>query len=380
MSNMNKCILIPDSFKGTMSASEVCNIMKESILAVYPECDIMSIPVADGGEGTVDCFLQAFNRGRKVFLKTKDPFLEQMESFYGIIDDMGIIEMAASAGFAAANGKMDPENASTYGVGELLNDAIGKGCRKIILGLGGSCTNDGGAGMAAALGTKFYDNTGKTFIPVGGNLANVVRIDISETKERLRNITVEAMCDIDNPLYGENGAAYIFGPQKGADRDKVKVLDYHLHLFSEAIRKSLGIDVNGIDGAGAAGGMGAGAYAFLGAKLKRGIDVVLDIVRFEKIIQSCDCIFTGEGKLDSQSMGGKAVIGISRRAKPYRIPVVAVVGSFEGDMEAVRNAGISFIFETGAERKTFEEAKIYCRDDLRKAMDEICRNRIAAML
>ena len=228
---MKKCILIPDSFKGTMSASEVCSIMKESILAIYPECDIMSIPVADGGEGTVDCFLQAFNRGRKVFLKTKDPFLKQMESFYGIIDDVGIIEMAASAGFAAANGKMDPENASTYGVGELLNDAIDKGCRKIILGLGGSCTNDGGAGMAAALGTKFYDKTGETFIPVGGNLANVVRIDISETKERLRNITVEAMCDIDNPLYGENGAAYVFGPQKGADPDKVKVLDYHLHLF-----------------------------------------------------------------------------------------------------------------------------------------------------
>lgn len=371
---MRKCILVPDSFKGTMSAVEVCGIMKESILNTYPECDIISVPVADGGEGTVDCFLQAFNRGRKIVLETKGPHLKNIQSFYGIIDDIGIIEMAASAGVFTVSGKMDPEKTSTYGVGELINDAVNKGCRKIILGLGGSCTNDAGAGMAAALSTKFYDQNGRSFIPVGGNLSSVAAIDIAKTREKLKNIEIEAMCDIDNPLYGENGAAYVFGPQKGADPEKVKKLDFNLRHFSETIHKSLGIDVSEIEGAGAAGGMGAGAYAFLGANLKRGIDVILDIIHFEEIISSCDCIFTGEGRLDAQSMRGKVVIGISKRAKPYKIPVVAVVGSFEGDIRAVRDAGVSFIFETGTERKSIKEVRVHCKEDLRRSMDEICRD------
>ncbi|HML38009.1 MAG TPA: glycerate kinase [Bacillota bacterium] len=360
-------------FKGTMSAFEVCGIMRESIYNIYPECEIISVPIADGGEGTVDCFLQAFSRGRRVDLETKGPFFGEIKSFYGIIDNLGIIEMAASAGVSAADGKLDPEKTSTYGVGELINDAIGRGCKKIILGLGGSCTNDAGAGMAAALGAKFYDRNGRLMIPVGGNLASVAEIDITEAREKLKGIEVDAMCDIDNPLYGESGAAYVFGPQKGADPDKVKNLDRNLRHFSETIYRSLGIDVSGVAGAGAAGGMGAGAYAFLGARLKRGIDVILDIVHFEEIIRRCDCILTGEGKLDAQSMNGKAVIGISRRAKPYEIPVVAVVGSFEGDLNEVRDAGVSFIFETGAERKSFEEIKVHCRDDLRRTMDKICR-------
>lgn len=365
-----------------MSAFEVCEIMKLRILNFYPKCSVISVPIADGGEGTVDCFLQAFNRGKKLHLKTRGPFLNlnRIESFYGIIDDLGIIEMAASAGVSRTNGRLEPELASTYGVGELISDAISKGCKKIILGLGGSCTNDAGAGMAAALGTIFYDQSGRSFIPTGGNLASVSRIDISETQKLLRGIEIEAMCDIDNPLYGENGAAYIFGPQKGADPDKVKHLDWNLRHFSEVIRQSLGVDADKIKGAGAAGGMGAGAYAFLGAHLKRGIDVILDIVHFEEILKDCDCIFTGEGKLDEQSMGGKAVIGISRRAKPYHIPVIAVVGSFGGDLEAVRKVGVSYVFETGAERTSLEEMKIHCKADLIRTMDEICRNRLSSII
>jgi glycerate kinase len=342
-----------------------------------PECDVISVPVADGGEGTVDCFLQAFNRGKKVFTGTKGPFMEPVKSFYGVIDDIGIIEMAASAGISAANGKLAPELASTYGVGELIDDAISMGCRKIILGLGGSCTNDAGAVMAAALGTKFYDRNGRLFLPTGGSLDRVAEIDTSETQKRLKDIHIEAMCDIDNPLFGETGAAYVFGPQKGADPEMVRILDSNLRSFSDTIKKSLGIDVSGMKGAGAAGGMGGGACAFLGASLKRGIDVVLDIIHFEEIICSCDCIFTGEGKLDAQSMGGKVVIGIGKRAKPYKIPVVAVVGNFEGDREAFRDAGVSFIFETGTERTTYEEIRIHCRDDLRSTMERICRDWIA---
>ena len=369
---MRSCLLIPDSFKGTMSALEVCGIMEETIITRFPGCHIISVPVADGGEGTVDCFLQAFHSGKKVYIETKGPFLDNINSFYGVIDDIAIIEMAASAGISTTGGRMDPEKASTYGVGELISDAISKGCRKIILGLGGSCTNDAGAGMAAALGTKFYDRQGRSFLPVGGNLASVVKVDFTETRERLKDVKIDAMCDIDNPLYGKSGAAYVFGPQKGAGPDTVKNLDDNLRSFSKTIQNSLGIDVSNIEGAGAAGGMGAGAYAFLGANLKKGIDVVLDMIHFEDILPGCDCIFTGEGKLDAQSMGGKAVIGISRRAKPYRIPVIAVVGSFEGDSVAVRDAGVSFIFETRAERKSFEDVKIHCRDDLKKTIDLIC--------
>lgn len=377
---MRRCLLIPDSFKGTMDAVEVCGIMKESIRSYYPECHIISVPVADGGEGTVDCFLQAVNRGKKIHFATKGPYLEDINSFYGVIDDTGIIEMATSAGVSIIKGRMDPAQTSTYGVGEQINDAISRGCKKIILGLGGSCTNDAGAGMAAALGTKFYDRCGRSFLPVGGTLASVAEIDVTETREKLKNIEIDAMCDINNPLYGKNGAAYVFAPQKGADPEMVKKLDDNLRHFSETIQKSLGIDVSGIEGAGAAGGMGAGAYAFLGAYLKRGIDVVLDMIHFEDIISSCECIFTGEGKLDAQSMGGKAVIGISKRARTYQIPVIAVVGSFEGNRMIVQNAGVSFIFETGTERNSFEEVKIHCRDDLRKTMDMICRDWISRII
>lgn len=371
---MKKCLLVPDSFKGTMSASEVCGIMEKSILDRYPDCDIVSFPVADGGEGTVDCFLRALDGGRRINVETRGPLLETINSFYGIVDDIGIIEMAASAGITLVKGKMDPEKTSTYGVGELINDAISKGCKKIILGLGGSCTNDAGAGMAAALGAKFYDQNGNLFIPVGGILGQVSKIDITEMRERMNGIEIEAMCDIDNSLYGENGAAYVFGPQKGANPVQIIILDDNLRRFSNTICNSLGIDASGIAGAGAAGGMGAGAYAFLNAKLKRGIDIILDMIHFEELMKDCDCIITGEGKLDMQSMGGKAVIGVSKRAKPYHIPVIAVVGSFEGDLTAIQDAGVSYVFETGAGRKSFQEVLAHCKNDLRKTMDHICRD------
>ena len=369
---MKKCLVIPDSFKGTMSAAEVCGIMEESIRRAFPECEVITAPIADGGEGTVDCFLKAFNSGERVSARVTGPFFEEADSFYGVTGDLGIIEMAAAAGLSIAGERADPEITTTYGVGELIGAAIRRGCGRIILGLGGSCTNDGGCGMAAALGAKFYDGSGCSFIPVGGTLERIVDIDVSETKRILNGIEISAICDIDNPLFGKNGAAYVFAPQKGAGPEKVKLLDRNLRCLARAVRQSLNIDVSDMPGGGAAGGMGAGAYAFMGAKLKKGIDAVLDAVRFEEIAYGCDCIFTGEGKLDAQSLSGKAVVGIGRRAKTIGAPVAAVVGSFEGSASEMRGEGISYIFETAVRRSDFEQIKKHCREDLRKTMEDIC--------
>lgn len=370
---MKKCVIIPDSFKGTISALEVCRIMKERILLAFPHCEVISVPIADGGEGTVDCFLHGLG-GEKIRKKTRGPFMEEIESFYGMTEDCAIIEMAASAGLMVAGEKMNPTEASTYGVGELMDDAVSRGCRRIILGLGGSCTNDGGAGMAAALGVKFFNQRGEVFLPVGGSLSEIHHIDVSAAKKKLSEVRITAMCDIDNPLYGSMGAAYVFAPQKGADRQQVEFLDHQLSVFAEAINRSLGISVHELAGGGAAGGMGAGAFAFLGAELRPGINVVLDMVHFEEMLAGCDVVFTGEGKLDGQSIGGKAVIGISRRARQLGVPVVAVVGVFEGSLKDVQKEGIVSVFETAKGRGSFEEIKMHCKKDLKDTMDEVCRN------
>lgn len=370
---MKKCVVIPDSFKGTISALEVCQIMKERILLAYPQCEVISVPIADGGEGTVECFLHALGGGEKIVKRTSGPFGEEIDSFYGVVGDCAVIEMAASAGLTVAKGKMNPAEASTYGVGELMVSALAQGCKRMILGLGGSCTNDGGAGMAAAMGVRFMDKTGASFLPVGGTLSQIQRIDISAAKRRLSGVQITAMCDIDNPLYGLQGAAHIFAPQKGADRQQVEFLDQQLRCFAEVIQDSLSISVDHLPGGGAAGGMGAGVYALLGAELLPGIDVLLDLVRFEEILAGCDAVFTGEGKLDAQSMGGKAVIGISRRAKRMNVPVVAVVGTFEGTLAEVRREGVLSVFETANGRGSFEEIKAHCKNDLRDTMDKVCR-------
>lgn len=364
---MKKCIIIPDSFKGTMSSLDVCEIMKNHILEFYPKCNAISIPIADGGEGTVDCFLHALS-GEKVRLQVKGPFFNEIDSFYGVIGETAIIEMAAAAGLSLAEGHLNPCIASTYGVGQLATDAIKRGCKKIIFGLGGSCTNDGGAGMAAALGTKFFNIKGETFIPTGSTLDQVFKIDISDTEKLLNGIKMIAMCDIDNPMYGENGAAYVFAPQKGADTSTVTLLDKNLRHFANIIKESIGIDVGDIKGGGAAGAMGAGVHAFLGAELKQGIDIVLDMVSFEDELNDCDAVFTGEGKLDKQSLCGKAVVGISKKAKKKKIPVIAIVGTMEQGLEAIYDLGITQVYCTCNSPMPLEVLKKRSKSDLSKTM------------
>ena len=371
---MKKAVLIPDSFKGTISSSDICAVMKAEILRRFPECAVVSVPVADGGEGSVDAFLTALG-GVRVMLPVSGPFFEETDSFYGLIDggETAVIEMAAAAGLPLAAGRENPLTATTFGVGELILHAAQSGVKKIILGLGGSATNDGGCGAAAACGVKFFDKDGTSFVPTGGTLSAIARIDTAGLAPSLRGVEIITMCDIDNPMYGERGAAYVFAPQKGADPDTVRVLDDGLRHLCAVMKESLGADVSALPGGGAAGAMGAGMAVFFGSKLQMGIETVLDTVGFDGMIRDADVIFTGEGKIDSQSLGGKAVIGIARRAKKQGIPVIAVVGGAEGDMQAAYDEGVSAVFSINRLPMPLSESRAYTRENLAFAMENILR-------
>ena len=370
---MKKAVLIPDSFKGTMSSSEIISIMKERILHYHPECQIVSIPVADGGEGSVDSFLTALG-GEKIHVRTKGPWNEEIESFYGILPDgTAVIEMAASAGLPQVGDRKDPSKTTTYGVGELILDAARRGVRKLVIGLGGSATNDAGCGAAAACGVSFFDKDGKKFTPVGGTLDEIDSIDLSTLDENVKKMTIIAMCDIDNPFYGDNGAAAIFGPQKGADPEMVQTLDSKMRKLAGLIEKTLGINLQSIPGSGAAGGMGGGMKAFFGASLEMGIDVVLNTTGFEKLAENADMIFTGEGKIDTQSLRGKVVIGVARRAKKMNIPVVAVVGDIGDDISQAYDEGVSGIFSINRVAVPYKEARVRAKSDMSLSMDNIMR-------
>lgn len=371
---MKKFLLIPDSFKGTMSSREICDIMSGIIKTHYPEAETISIPVADGGEGSVDAFLTAIG-GERVSLTVKGPYMEEISSFYGIIEGgkTAVIEMAAAAGLPLVGQRLHAEQTTTYGVGQLIADAIGRGVKKIIVGLGGSATNDFGAGAAAALGVRFLNSRGESFVPVGQTLSQVAEIKMDQLLPGVREAEIITMCDIDNPLYGPTGAAYVFGPQKGADPDMVVYLDKQLQAISQVVRRDLSIDVSALPGAGAAGGMGGGMAAFLGSRLQMGIETVLDTVRFDSLLEDADMVLTGEGKIDDQSLRGKVVIGIAKRTKPKNIPLVAIVGDIGDHVESAYDLGVSAILSINRVAVNFQEAKKRSKDDLALTVDNLMR-------
>lgn len=371
---MKKAVLIPDSFKGTVSSAEICEIMKACILARFPGCEVLSIPVADGGEGSVDAFLTALG-GEKAWLEVSNPYFEPMKSFYGLIDGgrTAVVEMASCAGLPLVEGRRDPNRTTTYGVGELILDAAARGVKKIIVGLGGSSTNDGGCGAAAAVGVKFYDAEGKAFVPTGGTLIDIARIDLGGRSELLRGIEIVTMCDIDNPMYGPTGAAYVFAPQKGADEATVQSLDAGLRHLGELIKRDLGRDLTAEPGGGAAGAMGVGMMAFFDSTLQMGIETVLDTVDFDRIIADADAIFTGEGKIDSQSLRGKVVIGVARRAKRQGKDVIAVVGGSELEMEGAYAEGVKAIFTINRLPQDLSVSRFQSKENLAFVMDNILR-------
>ncbi len=371
---MKKAVLIPDSFKGTVSSTRVCELMAERIEKIFPGCAVQSIPVADGGEGSVDAFLTAVG-GEKVTKQVTGPWFEQCSGYYGLIDNgaTAVLEMAAAAGLPMVGDHKDPRGTTTFGVGELLADAARSGAKRLVIGLGGSATNDGGCGAAAAAGVKFYNAAGESFVPVGGTLKDIERIDMSMRNPAFDKVEIVTMCDIDNPMYGETGAAYIFGPQKGADPEMVKFLDQGLRHLSEVIKRDVGVDVADMPGAGAAGAMGAGMVAFFGSRLQMGIETVLDTVEFDKAIADADIIFTGEGKIDSQSLRGKVVIGVARRAAKQDKPVIAIVGGADYDVDAAYGEGVTAIFPINRLPQDFSVLKEHSEENLGFAVENVLR-------
>lgn len=373
---MKKILLIPDSFKGTMSSKQICDIMERAIHLHYPDTEVISIPVADGGEGSVDAFLSAIG-GEKRTVAVKGPYFEEMEAFYGVVDDgkTAVIEMAACAGLPLVGDNRNPLKTTTYGVGQLMAQALADGCTKIIMGLGGSATNDGGCGAASALGVKFLNSNGAEFVPVGGTLCDISRIDTTGLNPMLKNVEIVTMCDIDNPLYGETGAAYIFGPQKGATPEVVKELDNGLKHLAQVVKNELKLDAADADGkgAGAAGGMGYGMAVFFGSKLQMGIETVLDAVKFEELLQDTSLVFSGEGKIDTQSLRGKVVIGVAKRTKAANVPLIAVVGDIGDNIEAAYDAGVSAVFSINRVAVDFPVAKARAESDLYLTMDNLMR-------
>ncbi len=371
---MEKILLVPDSFKGTLSSRQVCQVMSGQLRRFFPQAQVKSIPVADGGEGSVEAFLAAAG-GERRMLTVTGPFGEPVEAFYGILGDgrTAVIEMAACAGLPLAEGRLNPERATTYGVGELLLAAKEAGCTKAILGLGGSCTNDGGAGAAAALGAKFTRADGAAFIPTGGTLGEIAALDVSPVAQALQGMELTAMCDIDNPLYGEAGAAAVFAPQKGADAAMVARLDAGLRHLGQVSARCLGRDFSHLPGAGAAGGLGFGMAAFCGAQLRMGIDAVLDAVGFDSLLPGTDVVFTGEGKIDSQSARGKVVSGVAARCRKAGVPVVAVVGQIGQGFEEMYQQGLTAVFSINRAAQPFAESRFHAGENLALTMENIAR-------
>ena len=371
---MQNFILVPDSFKGTLSAIEVCNIMKSSIKNLYKDANIISVPVADGGEGTVDAFLYALG-GEKKSIWVSDAFNEQkILAHYAMLkDNIAVIEMAACAGLPLVKNRLEPDKTTTFGVGELIIDAINSGAKKIILGLGGSATNDGGCGMAAALGVKFKDEQDQEFIPTGGTLSQIYKIDMNNIYSKIKDVEFISMCDVDNPLCGRLGASAVFAPQKGADEDMVKSLDEGLAHLAKIIKRDLHIEVKDIKGAGAAGGLGAGSIAFLQSKLTKGIDVILDTIKFDELVSKADIVFTGEGKFDSQSLHGKVVMGVANRSQKYKTPVIVVTGAIGENIQEAYNKGITAIFSINKEPMEFSKSALKSKENMILTMENILR-------
>lgn len=364
-----KILIAPDSFKGSLSAVRFCEIAEKTIKSILPDAEIDCMPVADGGEGTLEC-LQSAMDCKIVKCFVQNSLYEEEVSLVGFIDNgkTAIIEAAQSNGLPQIKGRENPEETSTYGVGQLVAFACDLGARKIILTLGGSSTNDCGLGLLAALGGCFYNKDGVSFVPTGGTLTEVQEIDLSMMYPRLQGASFEALCDVDNPLYGENGCSAVFGPQKGADPEMVKRLDEGCRHISKLFNKMRTTDFALEKGSGAAGGLGFCVLAGLNGKLKSGIDTILSLCEFERRSSDCDLIITGEGSFDRQSAMGKTIGGIIKRAG--KVPVVVFCGKSDGsDVDGIKDV---VEISKGLE---LEEAIKNTEQNLEKAIKEYFKNK-----
>lgn len=365
---MKRVIVASDSFKGTLSSVRVYEIIKEVLTEEYNGIEVTGIPVADGGEGTVDAFLCALG-GERVYTTVKSPLMRDIESFYGLLPDgTAVIELAAASGITI---EKDPDavNSSTFGTGQLILHAVENGTKKVVLGIGGSATTDGGMGCAAALGVKFLDKNGCSVPLSGKGLSMVEKVDLSGIPEAVKSAEITVLCDVNNPLYGKNGAAYIYSPQKGADKKTVEYLDKGLRNLAEKTEKSVGKDFSSEKGSGAAGGMGFAMISFFNAKLMGGSDCILSLTDFESKAKTADLIITGEGKMDFQSIMGKVPFSVAKKSSTTK--VIAIVGVNEAAIEDVVTNGISEVYETNSLHLPFDEIKDKAEEMLRETVKKL---------
>ncbi|MBO0960251.1 glycerate kinase [Neobacillus sp. MM2021_6] len=341
-----KIVIAPDSFKESLSALEVADAIEKGFKRQIPDADFVRIPMADGGEGTVQALVDATG-GEIIYKKVTGPLGEPVDAFFGVLGNKttAVIEMAAASGLHLVPvEKRNPLITSTRGTGELIAAALDLGVTHIIIGIGGSATNDGGAGMAKALGVRFLDLAGHDIGEGGGSLGDVASINLANVDPRLQGIKMDVACDVDNPLTGDRGASAIFGPQKGATPEMVEQLDLNLAHFAAIIEQDLGKKINDVSGAGAAGGLGGGLLAFLPAELKRGVEIVIEATGLSHLVQDADLVITGEGKIDGQTIFGKTPIGVAKTAKRFGVPVVALAGNMADDSTVVHDYGIDAVF------------------------------------
>lgn len=337
-----KIIAAPDSFKGSLSAVQAADAMRRGIKAAFPEAEVVMVPSADGGEGTLDT-LVASNNGRKKAVTVTGPLGDPVEAEYGILEDSGtcIIEMASASGLELIpKADLNPLKATTYGTGELIKRALDDGYTTFILAIGGSATNDGGAGMLQALGMRLLDEHGEDISFGGGELKNIHRIDLSSFDPRIARSTFVIASDVENPLIGPDGASYVFGPQKGADSGMVQELDEQLHHFADKAAEATGVKLHHRPGAGAAGGLGGAFQAFFPSRMERGIDIVLSYQQFSAHLQGADLVLTGEGRVDAQTASGKTAMGIAQAAKKQGVPTIIIAGSVGDGAEALYEHGV----------------------------------------
>jgi len=353
-----KIVIAPDSFKGSLSALEVATAIQKGINSADNSIETVMVPMADGGEGTVQSLIDATG-GKIIELTVHDPLFREIKAFYGILGDntTAIIEIAAASGLQLLSvAEQNPLKTTSFGTGELIKDALNKGCTKIIVGLGGSATNDGGCGMAQALGVSLIDTNGKELAFGGEGLGKLQNIDISTIDKRLKHCEIIAACDVDNPLCGQQGASKVYGPQKGATPIMVETLDNNLKRFANIVKVQLGKDIESINGAGAAGGMGAGVLVFLNAKLERGIDIVIKITNLANALKNANLLITGEGMIDYQTAFGKTPFGVAQLARQFNIPVVAIAGSLGRDYQTLYSKGFDAIYSIVNKPMLLEEA------------------------
>ncbi|GGM07418.1 glycerate kinase [Pseudomonas asuensis] len=369
-----KLVIAPDSFKESLSAPEVAQAIAEGWREVFPSAAIELKPMADGGEGTVDALLAATG-GQRREMTVQGPLGQPVPAHWGWLeDDTAVIEMAAASGLHwVPKGQRDVKRASSYGTGELIKAALDEGARRIILGLGGSATNDGGTGLLSALGVQFLDEHDQPLMPGGAALASLTRIDLSQLDRRLATVRIEVAADVNNPLCGIHGASHIFGPQKGATPDDVAVLDAALGHYAQVVACALSEDHRNFPGAGAAGGLGFAAKAFLNARFRPGIELVAEILGLAEAIRGADLVITGEGQLDHQSLHGKTPVGVAKIAREAGVPVVALVGSLGERYQQVYDSGIEAAFSLAPGPITLERACQTAAQELRARSTDLAR-------